>query len=120
MSSHHLDGAGRHHMGADGQHPARVCVGGKGKTEDAHRLIPIDAIYSPVKKSLRVQPTVRSGAGYRLTMKIERMSLTPDDAVAHFARAHPSGPAGHFRQLRWRARIASVRTMTVSSSTNIK
>jgi DNA-directed RNA polymerase subunit alpha len=53
-------------------------------------LIPIDAIYSPVKKvSYEVQPT-REGQVLdydRLTMKIETDgSLTPDDAVAYAAR----------------------------------
>ncbi|MEO9650910.1 MAG: DNA-directed RNA polymerase subunit alpha [Roseobacter sp.] len=63
----------------------------KNKPEDAPiGLIPIDAIYSPVKKvSYDVQPT-REGQVLdydKLTMKVETDgSLTPDDAVAYAAR----------------------------------
>ncbi len=63
----------------------------KNKPEDSPiGLIPIDAIYSPVKKvSYDVQPT-REGQilDYdKLTMKIETDgSITPDDAVAYAAR----------------------------------
>ena len=63
----------------------------KNKPEDAPiGLIPIDAIYSPVKKvSYDVQPT-REGQVLdydKLTMKIETDgSITPDDAVAFAAR----------------------------------
>ncbi|EPX76868.1 DNA-directed RNA polymerase subunit alpha [Litoreibacter arenae] len=63
----------------------------KNKPEDAPiGLIPIDAIFSPVKKvSYDVQPT-REGQVLdydKLTMKIETDgSLTPDDAVAYAAR----------------------------------
>ena len=63
----------------------------KNKPEDAPiGLIPIDAVYSPVKKvSYEVTPT-REGQVLdydRLTMKIETDgSLTPDDAVAYAAR----------------------------------
>jgi len=61
------------------------------KPEDAPiGLIPIDAIYSPVKKvSYEVQPT-REGQVLdydKLTMKVDTDgSLTPDDAVAFAAR----------------------------------
>ena len=53
-------------------------------------MIPIDAIFSPVKKvSYEVQPT-REGQVLdydRLTMKVDTDgSLTPDDAVAYAAR----------------------------------
>ena len=63
----------------------------KNKPEDAPiGLIPIDAIYSPVKKvSYDVQPT-REGQVLdydKLTMKVDTDgSLTPDDAVAFAAR----------------------------------
>jgi DNA-directed RNA polymerase subunit alpha len=63
----------------------------KNRPEDAPiGLIPIDAIYSPVKKvSYDVQPT-REGQVLdydKLTMKIETDgSVTPDDAVAFAAR----------------------------------
>jgi DNA-directed RNA polymerase subunit alpha len=63
----------------------------KNKPEDSPiGLIPIDAIYSPVKKvSYDVQPT-REGQVLdydKLTMKVETDgSLTPDDAVAFAAR----------------------------------
>ncbi|MDB6454654.1 DNA-directed RNA polymerase subunit alpha [Falsirhodobacter sp. 20TX0035] len=63
----------------------------KNRPEDAPiGLIPIDAIYSPVKKvSYEVQPT-REGQVLdydKLTMRIETDgSLTPDDAVAFAAR----------------------------------
>ncbi len=63
----------------------------KNRPEDAPiGLIPIDAIFSPVKKvSYEVTPT-REGQVLdydRLTMKIETDgSLTPDDAVAYAAR----------------------------------
>jgi DNA-directed RNA polymerase subunit alpha len=63
----------------------------KNKPEDAPiGLIPIDAIYSPVKKaSYEVQPT-REGQVLdydKLTMKVETDgSLSPDDAVAFAAR----------------------------------
>ena len=63
----------------------------KNKPEDAPiGLIPIDAIYSPVKKvSYDVQPT-REGQVLdydKLTMKVETDgSLAPDDAVAFAAR----------------------------------
>ena len=63
----------------------------KNKPEDAPiGLIPIDAIYSPVKKvSYEVQPT-REGQVLdydKLTMKVETDgSLQPDDAVAFAAR----------------------------------
>ena len=63
----------------------------KNKPEDAPiGLIPIDAIYSPVKKvSYEVQPT-REGQVLdydKLTMKIETDgSLAPEDAVAYAAR----------------------------------
>ncbi|MGB4829057.1 MAG: DNA-directed RNA polymerase subunit alpha, partial [Paracoccaceae bacterium] len=63
----------------------------KNRPEDAPiGLIPIDAIYSPVKKvSYEVQPT-REGQVLdydKLTMKVETDgSLTPDDAVAYAAR----------------------------------
>ena len=63
----------------------------KNKPEDAPiGLIPIDAIYSPVKKvSYDVQPT-REGQVLdydKLTMKVETDgSVTPDDAVAYAAR----------------------------------
>ena len=63
----------------------------KNRPEDAPiGLIPIDAIYSPVRKvSYEVTPT-REGQVLdydRLTMKVETDgSLTPDDAVAYAAR----------------------------------
>ena len=63
----------------------------KNKPEDAPiGLIPIDAIYSPVKKvSYEVQPT-REGQVLdydKLTLKLETDgSLAPDDAVAYAAR----------------------------------
>ena len=63
----------------------------KNRPEDAQiGLIPIDAIYSPVKKvSYDVQPT-REGQVLdydKLTMKIETDgSVSPDDAVAYAAR----------------------------------
>lgn len=63
----------------------------KNKPEDAPiGLIPMDAIFSPVKKvSYDVQPT-REGQVLdydKLTMKVETDgSLTPDDAVAYAAR----------------------------------
>ncbi|WP_112311953.1 DNA-directed RNA polymerase subunit alpha [Pseudogemmobacter bohemicus] len=63
----------------------------KNRPEDAPiGLIPIDAIYSPVKRvSYEVQPT-REGQVLdydKLTMKVETDgSLTPDDAVAYAAR----------------------------------
>ncbi|MFD0980377.1 MULTISPECIES: DNA-directed RNA polymerase subunit alpha [Tropicimonas] len=63
----------------------------KNRPEDAPiGLIPIDAIYSPVKKvSYDVQPT-REGQVLdydKLTMKIETDgSVTPDDALAYAAR----------------------------------
>ncbi len=63
----------------------------KNKPEDAPiGLIPVDAIYSPVKKvSYDVQPT-REGQVLdydKLTMKIETdVSLSPEDAVAYAAR----------------------------------
>ena len=63
----------------------------KNRPEDAPiGLIPIDAIFSPVKKvSYDVQPT-REGQVLdydKLTMKIETDgSLTPDDALAYAAR----------------------------------
>ena len=63
----------------------------KNRPEDAPiGLIPIDAIYSPVKRvSYEVQPT-REGQVLdydRLTLKVETDgSLTPDDAVAYAAR----------------------------------
>ncbi|MGB0660898.1 MAG: DNA-directed RNA polymerase subunit alpha [Mangrovicoccus sp.] len=63
----------------------------KNRPEDAPiGLIPIDAIYSPVKKvSYDVQPT-REGQVLdydKLTMKVETDgSVTPDDAVAYAAR----------------------------------
>jgi DNA-directed RNA polymerase subunit alpha len=63
----------------------------KNRPEDAPiGLIPIDAIYSPVKKvSYEVTPT-REGQVLdydKLTMKVETDgSLTPDDAVAYAAR----------------------------------
>jgi DNA-directed RNA polymerase subunit alpha len=63
----------------------------KNRPEDAPiGLIPIDAIYSPVKKvSYDVQPT-REGQVLdydKLTLKLETDgSLTPDDAVAYAAR----------------------------------
>ena len=63
----------------------------KNKMEDAPiGLIPIDAIYSPIKKvSYDVQPT-REGQVLdydKLTLKVETDgSLTPDDAVAYAAR----------------------------------
>ncbi|MEP0141644.1 DNA-directed RNA polymerase subunit alpha [Tateyamaria sp.] len=63
----------------------------KNKPEDAPiGLIPIDAIYSPVRKvSYDVQPT-REGQVLdydKLTMKVETDgSITPDDAVAFAAR----------------------------------
>ena len=63
----------------------------KNRPEDAPiGLIPVDAIYSPVKKvSYDVQPT-REGQVLdydKLTLKLETDgSLTPDDAVAYAAR----------------------------------
>jgi DNA-directed RNA polymerase subunit alpha len=63
----------------------------KNKPEDSPiGLIPIDAIYSPVKRvSYNVQPT-REGQVLdydKLTMKLETDgSVTPDDAVAYAAR----------------------------------
>jgi DNA-directed RNA polymerase subunit alpha len=63
----------------------------KNRPEDAPiGMIPIDAIYSPVKKvSYEVQPT-REGQVLdydKLTMKVETDgSLTPEDAVAYAAR----------------------------------
>ena len=63
----------------------------KNKPEDSPiGLIPIDAIYSPIKRvSYDVQPT-REGQVLdydKLTMKVETDgSLTPDDAVAYAAR----------------------------------
>jgi DNA-directed RNA polymerase subunit alpha len=63
----------------------------KNRPEDAPiGLIPIDAIYSPVKKvSYDVQPT-REGQVLdydKLTLKVETDgSLTPDDALAYAAR----------------------------------
>ena len=63
----------------------------RNRAEDAPiGLIPVDSLYSPVKKvSYEVQPT-REGQVLdydKLTMKIETDgSLTPDDAVAYAAR----------------------------------
>ena len=63
----------------------------KNRPEDAPiGLIPVDAIYSPVKRvSYEVQPT-REGQVLdydKLTLKLETDgSLTPDDAVAYAAR----------------------------------
>jgi DNA-directed RNA polymerase subunit alpha len=63
----------------------------KNRPEDAPiGLMPIDAIYSPVKKvSYDVQPT-REGQVLdydKLTLKLETDgSVTPDDAVAYAAR----------------------------------
>ncbi len=63
----------------------------KNRPEDAPiGLIPIDAIFSPIKKvSYEVQPT-REGQNLdldRLTLKVETDgSLTPEDAVAYAAR----------------------------------
>ncbi|MCC6009320.1 MAG: DNA-directed RNA polymerase subunit alpha, partial [Rhodobacteraceae bacterium] len=72
--------SGKGYVPADRNRPEDAPIG----------LIPIDAIYSPVKKvSYEVQPT-REGQVLdydRLTMKIETNgAITPDDAVAYAAR----------------------------------
>ena len=61
----------------------------KNKPEDAPLgLIPIDAIYSPVKKvAYDIQPTCENHPYDRLTLKIETDgSVTPEDALAFAAR----------------------------------
>jgi len=73
-------GTGKGYVAADKNRPEDAPIG----------LIPIDAIYSPVKKvSYEVQPT-REGQVLdydKLTLKIETDgSMTPDDAVAYAAR----------------------------------
>ena len=73
-------GVGKGYVAADKNRPEDAPIG----------LIPIDAIYSPVKKvSYDVQPT-REGQVLdydKLTMKVETDgSLTPEDAVAYAAR----------------------------------
>ena len=77
----------------------------KNKPEDSPiGLIPIDAIYSPVKKvSYDVQPT-REGQVLdydKLTMKVETDgSLTADDAVAYAARILQDLSLIHIRRCR--------------------
>jgi DNA-directed RNA polymerase subunit alpha len=73
-------GTGKGYVAADKNRPEDAPIG----------LIPIDAIYSPVKKvSYDVQPT-REGQVLdydKLTMKVETDgSVTPEDAVAYAAR----------------------------------
>ena len=94
----------------------------KNKPEDAPiGLIPIDAIYSPVKKvSYDVQPT-REGQVLdydKLTMKIDTDgSITPEDA-AGFCCAYPARSAVDLRELRRAGICWSSRKKTmVSSST---
>ena len=76
----------------------------KNRPEDAPiGLVPVDAIYSPVRKvSYDVQPT-REGQVLdydKLTLKLETDgSVTPDDAGGS-GRAHSAGPAFDLRQLR--------------------
>ena len=90
MICHLDDGADCLH-GTDCEHGKGYVSADKNKPEDAPiGLIPIDAIYSPVKKvSYDVQPT-REGQVLdydKLTMKVETDgSITPDDAVAFAAR----------------------------------
>ena len=88
----HLDDGADLLHGTDRQTRVKGYVSAdKNKPEDAPiGLIPIDAIYSPVKKvSYDVQPT-REGQVLdydKLTMKVETDgSMTPDDAVAFAAR----------------------------------
>ena len=76
----------------------------RNRAEDAPiGLIPVDSLYSPVKKvSYKVENT-REGQVLdydKLTMTVETDgSVTGEDAVA-YRRAHPAGPARHLRQLR--------------------
>ena len=76
----------------------------RNRPEDAPiGLIPVDSLYSPVKKvSYKVENT-REGQVLdydKLTMTIETDgSVTGEDAVA-YRRAHPAGPAVGLRQLR--------------------
>ena len=94
----------------------------KNRPEDAPiGLIPVDAIYSPVKKvSYDVQPT-REGQVLdydKLTLKVETDgSVTPDDAVAYAARIIQD-QLGDLRELRRAgSRRASSPRTTGSSST---
>jgi DNA-directed RNA polymerase subunit alpha len=88
----------------------------KNRPEDAPiGLIPIDAIYSPVKKvSYEVTPT-REGQVLdydKLTMRIETDGSADPRGRRGLCRAHPAGPAVDLRQLRrtgigqgWRDRL---------------
>ncbi len=76
----------------------------RNRSEDAPiGLIPVDSLYSPVKKvSYKVENT-REGQVLdydKLTMTIETDGVRePEDALA-LCRPHPSGPARRLRQLR--------------------
>ena len=74
------------------------------KAEDAPiGLIPVDAIFSPVRKVAYKVDNTRVGqvTDYdRLTMQVETNgSVTPEDAVGA-RRPHPAGPAAAVHQLR--------------------
>ena len=66
-------------------------------------LIPVDALFSPVRKvSYRVENTrVGQVTDYdSLSMRVETNgAVTPEDAVA-LGRAHPAGPAPALHQFR--------------------
>lgn len=87
----HLDDGAEIHMELTVSNGKGYVAADKNRPEDAPiGLIPIDAIFSPVKRvSYEVQPT-REGQVLdydKLTMKIETDgSLTPEDAVAYAAR----------------------------------
>jgi len=84
----------------------------RNRPEDAPiGLIPIDSLYSPVKRvSYKVENT-REGQVLdydKLTLQIETNgAVTPEDAVA-YDRAHPAGSAPDLRELR-RARAEACR-----------
>ena len=87
----HLDDGAELHMELTVANGKGYVAADKNRPEDAPiGLIPIDAIFSPVKRvSYEVQPT-REGQVLdydKLTMKVETDgSLTPEDAVAYAAR----------------------------------
>ena len=94
----------------------------KNRPEDAPiGLIPIDAIYSPVKKvSYEVQPT-REGQVLdydKLTLKVETDGCADPGRRGGLCRAHPAGPAVDLRQLRRAGigRAAAPRTRGWSST----
>ena len=78
--------------------------GTQNRPEDAPiGLIPVDALFSPVRKvSYKVENTrVGQVTDYdRLSMRVETNgAVTPEDAVA-LGRAHPAGPAAALHQFR--------------------